>query len=184
MSMSIPTPARPASTPLRERVNLRLIGFVAIFAVIFGWIIFLSLDSVISGGRKNHGDYWSVDLKAMSDFKFSQTDGTVDDVPKQWRELNGQTVLLEGEMAPTGQTSNGVGRQFELVYSVAKCCFGGPPQIQHFVKVTVPPDAEVNVQHSGVLRVKGKLKVDVTRDPETGAINGVYHVLAEGVHSV
>lgn len=189
--MSTQASTNPAATlgygvtpPLRRRVNFRLLGFIAIFGVLLGWPLYLYLDSTLSGGLKNRGDYYEVDLKAMSDFRFSQTDGTIDDVPKQWRELNGKTVVLEGEIAPTGQSASSVGNHFELVYSVQKCCMSGPPQVQHFVKVTVPPTADIGDMNGNVFRVKGKLKVDVTRDPDTGMVNGVYSVMAEGVSSV
>ena len=182
MSISVPTSSSP--TPrLRERVNLRVLCFVAIFVALLGWPLYLYLDSTLSGGLKDRGNYFEVDLKAMSDFRFSQTDGSIDDIPKRWRDLNNKTVVLVGEIAPTGQRALGNAEQFDLVYSVQNCCFSGPPQIQHFVKVTVPRDATF-VTNGGAVRVKGTLKVNVTRDPETGAINGVYQVLADGVTAV
>lgn len=180
MSISVPTSVQPS---LRERVNVRILVFVSIFALLLGWPIYLFLDSTISGGLKNRGDYYEVDLKAMSDFSFPQNDGTLDDVPKKWRELDGKTIVMQGEVAPSTLRATGLDDQFQLVYSVAKCCYSGPPQIQHFVQVTVPRDASIDLG-SGVVRVKGKLKVDVTRDPETGKINGVYHVVADGVTAV
>lgn len=182
MSISIPT-SSPSSPSLRERINFRLLGFVAIFIVLLGWPMYLYLDSTLSGGLKDRGDYYEVDLKAMSDFRFSQTEGTIDDVPKQWRDLNNKTVELVGEIAPTGQKALGDSDQFELVYSVSNCCYGGPPQIQHFVKVSVPRTAPLEANTRAV-RVKGTLKVNVTRDPETGNVNGVYSVVADRVSAV
>jgi hypothetical protein len=182
MSISIPT--TPSSAPaFRERFNLRLLGFIAIFAALLGWPLYLYLDATLTGGVKNRGNYFEVDLKAMSDFRFSDTEGTIDDVPKKWRELNSKTIVLEGEIAPGGFDSLRARGQFDLVYSVQNCCYSGPPQIQHFVKVTVAPTATFE-PGGGAVRVKGTLKVDVTRDPETGKVNGVYHVLADGVSAV
>ena len=178
MSISIPT--TPPSAPLRERLNLRILFFIAIVVAILGWIVYLAADTALSGGVKDRGGYFEVELKALSDFRFSQTDGTIDDVPKQWRDLNNKTVVLVGEIAPTGQKAVGNAAQFDLVYSVQDCCFGGPPQIQHFIKVTVPPDAPFTT-NGGPIRVKGTLKVDVTRDPQNGNVTGVYSVLADGV---
>lgn len=181
--MSISVPTSSPSLPLRERLNLRVLIFVGVIVAILGWIVYLAADTALSGGVKNRGEYFEVDLKAMSDFRFSQTEGTIDDVPKQWRDLNGKTVVLVGEIAPTGQKALGDADQFDLVYSVQNCCFGGPPQIQHFVKVTVPRTATFQT-NGGAVRVKGTLKVNVTRDPQTGTVNGVYSVLADGVTSV
>jgi hypothetical protein len=187
MSMNAPTlPYNTPATriPLRERVNFRILGFIAIFALLLGFPLYTYLDMALSGGLKNRGDYYEVDLKAMSTFNFDQVQGRLEDVPPQWRELNGKTVVMEGEIAPGGQQADGVGAKFDLVYSVAKCCFTGEPQIQHFVKVTVPATADVKISRDGVIRVKGQLKVDVTRDADTGKINGVYHVLASDVKSI
>src|SRR4051812_46583827 len=97
MSMSIPS---SPSVPLSERINWRIIIFVAVFVALLGWPLYTFLDASISGGIKNHGDYYEVDLKAMSSFPFDQKDGRIDDVPQQWRELNGKTVVMEGEIAP------------------------------------------------------------------------------------
>lgn len=177
--MSVMTP----SIPLSERINLRVLVFVGIFAVLLGVPLYLALDTAISGGLKNRGSYFEVDLKAMSTFPFDQQNGMVEDVPLRWRELDGKTVELTGEIAPGTLSASGVDGKFDLVYSVAKCCFTGEPQIQHFIKVTVPPSAKTSVSSDKVV-VRGKLKVDVTKDPETKKINGVYHVTAEEITSL
>lgn len=182
MSISIPT-TPPRAAGLRERLNFRVLIFVGIFALLLGWPLYLYLDESLSGGLKDRGSFYEVNLKAMSDFRFDQDAGTIEDVPKKWRDLNNKTILIEGEIAPGGFDSLRARGQFDLVYSVQNCCFSGPPQIQHFVKITVPANASFAVE-GGAVRVKGKLSVDVTRDPETGKINGVYRVLAENVSSV
>lgn len=178
--MTVATP----SIPLRERINFRILTFVGIFALIFGSILYIALDSMISGGLKNRGTYFEVDLKAMSTFPFDQENGRLEDVPNRWRELDGKTVQMTGEIAPGSFNASGVDNKFDLVYSVAKCCMTGSPQIQHFIKVTVPQDAKTDVRSDGVIVVRGKLKVDVTKDPETRKINGVYHVTAEEIYSL
>ena len=157
--------------------------FVGIFAFLLGVPMYLFLDSVISGGLKNRGSYFEVDLKALSTFPFDQENGQIDDVPLRWRELDGKTVELRGEIAPGTLTSSGVDGKFDLVYSVSKCCFTGSPQIQHFIKVTVPQDTKVQVNSDKVI-VRGKLHVNVTKDPETGKINGVYHVTSQEITSI
>lgn len=178
------TLAPPIRRPLAERFNLRVLTFVAVFGFLLGVPAYLYLDSVMSGGIKSRGDFYEIDLKAMSTFPFDQNNGRIEDVPKRWRELDGKKVVMEGEIAPGSQSATGVDQKFDLVYSVAKCCFTGSPQIQHFVKVTLPPTTEVDVKNDGTMQVRGVLKVDVTRDPETGKINGVYHVVADKLASM
>ena len=176
------TTARPV--PLRERFNLRIVTFVAVFALLLGLPFYLYMDAAVTGGLKDRGDHFDVDLKAMSTFPFDQENGRLEDVPKRWRDLDGKTVVMQGEIAPGSDQATGVGARFDLVYSVAKCCFSGSPQIQHFVKVTVPPDAAANVSGSGAIQVKGVLRVEVTKDPETQKISGIYHVTAKNIESL
>lgn len=174
----------PIRRPLSERFNLRILVFVAVFGFLLGAPAYIYLKSVLSGGIEQRGDYYDVDLKAMSVFPFDQNNGKIEDVPQKWRDLNGKTVVLVGEMAPNSQKAVGLDQKFDLVYSVAKCCYSGEPQIQHFVKVTLPSTSTVNYSGAGAMQVRGTLRVEVTKDPETGKINGVYHVVAERVESV
>jgi hypothetical protein len=180
-TLSVPPPIR---RPLSERFNLRILVFVAVFGFLIGFPAYVYLRSVLSGGIEQRGDYYEVDLKAMSVFPFDQENGKVEDVPQKWRDLDGKTVVLVGEMAPGTQRASETDQKFDLVYSVAKCCYSGTPQIQHFIKVTTPPTATVNYTGMGALQVRGKLRVQVTRDPETNKIDGVYHVVADRVESI
>lgn len=167
--------------PLSERINLRLLTFIVAFGLLLGVPIYWYVDEAISGGIRQRADgYLEVNLQAMSSFPFDQVNGTINDVPERWRQLDGKKVILEGEMwAPMsagGRLSN-----FELVFSIAKCCFSGPPQIQHFVQATVPEGRQVGYYPNKV-RVRGTLRVDVTR--EQGRITGVYHLEVESVEPV
>jgi hypothetical protein len=177
--MSVVTP----SIPLSERINLRIVVFVGLFAFLLGVPVYLALDSAISGGLKNRGQYFEVDLKALSDIPFDQENGQIEDIPLKWRELNGKVVELRGEIAPGTFSANGIDGKFDLVYSVSNCCMTGTPQIQHFIKVTVPQTAKASLQSDKVV-VRGQLKVDITKDPETRKINGVYHVVAQEISSL
>lgn len=171
------------SVPISSRINFRVIVFVAIIGFLLGVPLYLFLDSAISGGLKNHGDYYEVDLKAMSTFPFDQENGIVEDIPQRWRELDGKTVELRGEIAPGTLSANGLDQKFDLVYSVSKCCMTGTPLIQHFIKVTVPPGTKISVNSDKVV-VRGTLHVNVTKDNETGKINGIYHVTTQEVSSI
>ncbi len=161
-------------------LNARFIMFLLVVLALVGYPIYIYIDSVVSGGIKDRGGYKEVDLKAMSLFPFDQINGTLEDIPEKWRALDGQKVIVEGEMWQPFSAGNQV-RGFELVYSIAKCCFQGPPQIQHFVQSRVPFGNSVGY-YSGPVRVKGTLHVKVIKD-ET-RITGVYHLEVESVEPV
>src|SRR3954466_8668129 len=88
-----------AKVPLRERINFRMLAFIAIIAVLVGYPVYVLIDAQLSGGIKDAGGgYKQVDLKAMSSFEFDQVNGTKQDIPEQWRNLDGKKVILRGEM--------------------------------------------------------------------------------------
>lgn len=182
-SAAPPAPAAsPAArkTPLWERINFRILFFAAVLAAVIGYPVYVYLESVLTGGVRELPDgLKQVDLKSMSSFVFDQQFGTEQDIPERWRALNGQRVRLEGEMVPPSYAARGGGAAFELVYSVSNCCYSGVPQIQHFVQCRLPAGKQVPYV-GGLVRVDGTLRVNVTRDPETNAINGVYHLDVEG----
>jgi hypothetical protein len=182
------TTAAPTYTPpAPRRFNTRILAFVLIFGLLLGLPLYVFIDTALSGGVKKRGDgVFEVNLQAMSNFVFDQTNGTLDDVPPKWRELDGKRIITEGEIAPGTLQSRGLDQEFELVFSVAKCCFSGPPQIQHFVQVDVPQKNLESVKWDGASRVRleGVLKVNITRDPTTNAITGVYHITADKLDSL
>src|SRR5207249_4376754 len=109
-----------------------------------GYPVYVLVDAQISGGIKDAGGgYKQVDLKAMSLFTFDQDNGTIKDIPKKWRDLEGQKVILEGELwSPASAGPHGASVQ--LCYSIAKCCFQGPPQVQHFVNLAPPSNGSID----------------------------------------
>lgn len=168
-----------AKVPWSGRINFRMIIFAAVVLALVGAPVYIYLDSRLSGGIKNHGDYLEVDLKAMSNFPFDQINGTVNDIPQRFRDLDGKRVMVEGEIWAPNSAGNDL-RNFELVYSIAKCCFSGPPQIQHFVqskpvKGTIP-------YYSGLVRVVGTLHVNVQK--AGGQVSSVYQLQVESVDPV
>lgn len=170
----------PSLTPLRQRINFRILFFAAALLLVIGYPAYVYLESMWTGGIRELPDgVKQVDLKAMSTFVFDQSFGTEADIPERWRALDGQKVVLEGEMVPPSYAARGGGANFELVYSVSNCCYSGVPQIQHFIQARLPEGKEVPYV-GGLVRVMGTLRVKVTRDPETNAINGVYHLDVEG----
>lgn len=163
---------------LAGRLNLRAIIFVlAVLAplVAVGWVYFKTAFS--SGIEQAEDGYLWVDLQKMSAFTFDQRNGTIEQVPQRWRELNGQKVILEGEMAPLTSSAAEV-NQFELVWSVANCCYTGSPQVQHFVQSKVVGGKKVRY-YTRPVRVHGTLRVEVVH--EEGQVTGVYHLDVERV---
>jgi hypothetical protein len=165
--------------PLSERFNFRILLFAAAVAVIVGYPVYIFVDSALSGGIKDRGDYKEVDLKAMSDFPFDGTNGTIDDVPAQFRALDGQKILVRGEMYDPRGTGERV-NHFILVYSIAKCCYSGPPKVQHWVQAKAVDDRIS--YYEGLVEVIGTLHVDLKR--ENGQVTQVYRMDVESVRPV
>ena len=170
------SPPRTAS-----RVTPRMVFFILVVLLLVGYPVYVFLESALTGGIRDRGGYKEVDLKAMSLFHFDQESGTIEDVPQKWRELDGQKVKVVGEMWDPYSAGNQV-VGFQLVYSIAKCCFSGPPQIQHFVQARVVPGKSVGYD-TGPVEVTGTLRVNVTRN-ELGKITGVYHLEVESARPV
>jgi hypothetical protein len=98
----------------------------------------------------------------MGNFVFDERASTLDDVPKQWRDLDGKKMNLVGEIFAPNQASAEI-NEFQLVYSIAKCCFGGPPKVQERVFCTVPAGKTIEY-YGGFYRVKGTLHVKLHKD--------------------
>ncbi len=164
--------------PLSERINVRMLLFAAVMLLLIGYPTYYYLDIALTGGVKDLGNgYKEVDLRAMSTFPFDQNNGTLNDVPEQWRALDGQKVVLYGEMW-NGTSAGDKLATFELVYSIATCCLSGPPQIQHFVHSKVADNGMADY-YSGQVKVTGTLNVDVKR--EAGKVVSVYQLNVESV---
>ena len=164
-------------------MNLRILLFAALLLVPIGVIGYIAFDAGRSGGVRDRGDAVEVNLKSLSTFPFDQRNGRLEDVPEKWRDLDGKTVEVVGQMWAPDQIRGPVS-DFDLVYSIVDCCFVGEPQIQHFVQATAPQADEVRLYgQNDFIRVRGKLRVDVTRD-DRGNITGVYHLDVEDVEKV
>jgi hypothetical protein len=189
-TMSQPTPpaggvlkpdyaAAPYQPTWRERINLRMIGAGLVGMLILGLVgamFYTWAEQTITHGIVKTGDIYELNLKAMSLFEIDQHNARDEDIPSRWREMDGKKVALIGEIwqpdgvGPTGSHS------FQLCYSIANCCFGGPRKIQHFVFASLPndlPGAQVAVNESA--RVEGTLHVSVQRDPD-GFIQSIYRI--------
>ena len=171
-----------AKLPLSERINLRMVIFFAVILIPIGYMVYLFADTWRSHGiwdarDERYGSYKKVDLKAMSLFQMSQISATDADIPVEYRALDGKKVMLVGEQYVTGR-SRGAQVEFDLVYSIAKCCFNGPPQIQHFVKCRPMPGKEIET-YAGLVKAVGILHVGV--QIENGRVGSVYRMDVESV---
>lgn len=182
-TLNLNMPAAPR--PLRERVNFRMIAFLALAAGPFLAVFYLFVTPLITGGITRSGDHFQVDLKMLGNFPFNQEAGTIDEVPQRYRELDGKRVALRGFMfSPT--SASGRGTEFQFVYDVNKCCFGGVPQVQERVFARVPPgrkDVEIYSQYD-LADLVGVLHVDVVRDKETGVPLKVFTLDVESARRV
>jgi hypothetical protein len=165
--------------PLGQRINFRMVFFAAVVLFLVGTPVYIYLDSAISGGIKHHGDLIEVDLKAMSVYPFDQIHGTINDVPQKWRDIDGKRIMVYGEQwVPQNASENVNG--FQLCYSIAKCCFSGPPQVQHFVDCTVKSsDGQLPIYNGVVVKIVGTLHVHVIKSPEK--VQSVYQMDVESV---
>lgn len=167
--------------PMQQRINLRMIVFAGVLLLMIGYPVYLFIDQKLHGGiwdvRDKHGDYKMVDLKTLSGFEMDQMRAVNDDIPSEFRALDGQRVGLVGEMW-TGRSAGSAQRDFDLVYSIAKCCFSGPPKVQHFIRCKAIPGAKLEFI-SGMVKVIGKIHIGI--ENEGGTILSVYRMEVESV---
>lgn len=166
--------AAPKASFIR-RINLRMALIAGIVLLLVGAPFSIWLRQVLSGGIINHGDYYEVNLKAMSDFYLDQVNGQVSDIPAKFRALEGKKVELIGEMWDPHGSSDDKLSYFQLVYSKTKCCFNGPPLAQHFVDGNVVPGSTCYYYSDGMVAVWGTIHIKFRRDPG-GVIKSVYAV--------
>lgn len=173
-------PNRPTRRP---SINFRMIAFLAVAASPFLWFLYVFLDSTLTGGIHQHKGYAEVDLKSLGYFQFDQDAGTLNDVPAKWRALDGKKIELKGFMwAPTA-AGPGV-RDFQFVYSITKCCFGGPPLVQERVFAHVPDNARPAPYYGDMCRMVGTLHVNLEKDPAAGKITKLYSVDVESLEAI
>jgi hypothetical protein len=161
----------------RGAVNFRLIFLLAVLCAPVVWLMWVFTSSAMSGGVVDRGDYLEVDLKWISSFEMDPANATDQSVPKQFRDLDGKRVLLVGEMYKPN-VANGSIADFDLVYSISKCCVTSSPKIQHFVQSAVVPGKSVGY-YNGLVKAIGKLHVGVQK--QGGRVSSVYRFDVESV---
>ncbi len=152
----------------------RTLALIATAIFLFGYPIFEYADIWLTGGITHQGNLLVVDLKALSSFEMDQDNGTDNDIPQRYRQLDGKKVLLIGQMYDPYAADDGQVRVFTLVYSISNCCFNGPPKVQHFIQATVPPNKNVTDSTGDFVNVIGTLHVGV--QSSAGHIQSVYRI--------
>jgi hypothetical protein len=159
----------------RASWTLKLMAVAA--AVIVGYPLFDAIDTAVPHPPHKRGDVWVCDLKTLSSFELDQVHGQTRDIPRAFRDLDGKRVEMAGQMwAP--YRADGRVRDFDLVYSVANCCFCGPPKVQHLVKAKLRNGASIRYQ-GGRVEVTGTLHVGVQTSGDS--IESVYRVDVDSV---
>jgi hypothetical protein len=167
-----------------QRINPRLLTFAGIVLLAIGMPVYIYVDTTVSGGiwnaKDDRGSYKLVDLKAISQFEMDQVSATDADIPAKYRALDGQRVLLQGEMYLARMAGPRL-TEFDLVYSIKRCCVVGSPKIQHFVKARMLGDKAADYTVAQV-KVMGTMHVGIVK--EDGHIASLYRLDVESINPV
>lgn len=146
-------------------------------AIMVLYPLFDAIDGAIPHHIYSRGNLWICNLKPLGNFDLDQVNGRTEDIPKEFRDLDGKRVEVAGQMwAPLN--ADGTVRDFNLVYSIASCCFSGPPRVQHIVKAKARDGASFPYS-AGRVVVTGTLHVGVQRQGEV--IDSIYRMDVENV---
>ena len=175
-----PSPGLAVPRPKRRAINFRLVLLLALLALPFLYFGYVIIDQALTGGVTDRGDYLEVDLKSLGQFPFDPVQDDTGSIPEKWRKLDGKKVMLTGEMYAGGSAAPQV-PAFELVYSIQKCCFGGPPRVQERVFVRAPAGKTVPFFWQPV-RVVGTLHVNARK--VEGQVVSVFDMEIERIEPV
>ena len=173
-----PAPAPRVHVPLSERINFRMVLVGGLLLILLGYPIYTLLLDTLTGGVRQRGEFTEINLKRLSDFPMDQENATNDAIPAQWRAMDGKKVILVGEMVG-GRSMVGTGADFDLVWSIQKCCLSGSPQVQHFIKCDLAAGKQAEY-HYGLVEVRGTLRVGIEKG-ENGRVGSVYRVNVDSV---
>ncbi|HUO07278.1 MAG TPA: DUF3299 domain-containing protein [Phycisphaerae bacterium] len=105
------------------------------------------------------GETVSMTIRELGNFEFDPTADA--DIPPDIKYLNGATVRLRGFMIPLNQAEDIT--DFALVPTLANCCFGQPPGVQHTINCKTEKGKAVQYTPDEI-SVTGKLTINVKRD--------------------
>lgn len=163
-----------------RRPNPRMLLVLLVLVLPLGYMVYTFVNLSIHNGIEQVGAYKQVDLKSMGNFPFDEIAGSEKDVPEVYRNLDGQKVLLVGQMY-SGTSAGDRVPEFQLVYSIAKCCFGGPPRVQERVFAHAPQGRTVPL-YDGLAKIYGTLHVRT--DKAGGKIISLYDLDVEKVEAM
>jgi uncharacterized protein len=116
-------------------------------------------DTRIPHTKPKYGDVLTMTIKELGNFDFDpQADA---DIPADVKLMEGAHVKLNGFMIPLTQAIKV--DKFALVPSLAGCCYGAPPGVQHIITCTTPPDKAMDYVLDE-LEVEGIVHVRVKRE--------------------
>ncbi len=123
--------------------------------------------------KPKYGDVLTMTIKELGNFDF---DPAVDaDVPADVKLMEGAHVKLNGFMIPLTQAIKV--DKFALVPSLAGCCFGAPPGVQHIITCTTPSDKAMDYVLDE-LEIEGIVHVRVKR--EDGYTSSIFELDVTG----
>jgi hypothetical protein len=173
--------ANATQTPVSRRFNARMLVFTGVILLLIGYPVFVFVNTQLHGGvwevHDERGQRKQVELKELSGFEMDQIKATNDDIPRKYRDLDGQRVELVGEMY-NSRSMGGIQSNFDLVYSIKDCCVTPSPKVQHFIRCTAQSGKQL-IYIPGMVSIIGKLRVGIERDGET--ILSVYRMDVESV---
>ena len=124
--------------------------------------------------------YQPVDLKALGNFTFDQTDGVLSDVPARYRGLDGRRVVVTGYMfipEPAGSRT-----KVQLLYSYPR---PGPPRVQERIFAYVTDGSGIPIYDGfKFVEVSGVLHVRLQKHPDSGAAASLFDMDVERVQPV
>jgi len=163
-------------------INSRLIAFVTVIAFLVGYPVFQYGFASWSNGVSDAGNgLTAVDLKALGNFPFDDENGTINDIPHRFRELDGKKVVLEGFMANPNSAGQDVWA-FEFVYNRTICCFLGPPMVQERVFAHISSGNPVRFRNE-MVRCVGTLHIRLHKN-DGGKIDAVYDMDVDRVEQM
>jgi hypothetical protein len=167
--------------PLSQRINLRVLTFVAVLLFLLGWPVYTFLSETLTGGIHDRGGYKDVELKALGFFNFDPYEGALRDVPARYRALDGQKVRLTGLVVPRDEANEEI-TEFTLQYSTVSCCVGNSlPLVQEKVYARAVLGRSLHMTRASYYHVFGTLHVTIKRAPGNGLVEQVYQLDAESM---
>jgi hypothetical protein len=114
-----------------------------------------------------------VNLKDMSLFDFDQNNGTLNDIPRRFRELDGKRVTFACEMWDPKTKADATLASFWAVYSLNDWSFRGARHAQDFWQCTPADGVQIRLLKTAAI-VTGTLHVRILK--ANGFIQSIYQV--------